>query len=994
MRDTLANVPAQVVVLFPRSNSSTIYPLTITLANLALSQYSGEVGRTGSHLIHDSAIANFSGGNWVCILANSLSPPTANPTKWVFQVGSASAWVSTTNYVRGHVVTRSGTTYICILANINQVPPNATYWVALSSGIVDRGVWGTGSYVVGDSVDGLSNVEELYTLAKRIATDFYLWKLAAMEVRYQSVAPWESDGLHDVEFMHAAQGIATAVHRSAWEPDFGALETAGAAGSNDEDDVGDEEEIETYLGVTKGLVSGRINARVGKGTVELLTTLDDGHGNTNLVGTGETLKIYNACDPIPNDYLVEVFREPFGKRYFIHPLCPHVVTGSGGNTFDWWCVAEYVCVDSACTDCETTTGVVCINAPEFTELGDERCVDNGDGTYTRQVAVNGPWETQTVCAAMCAGEGDQHCGPCGPCLDFPCTICVDTSGVTNGSCTDVADLPSPLRLYRQTAAATLCTWTADSGGVLGSAGPLCAYNWFANFYYDITSARFYFSFAYDALSTVNYRSASTFSPSDAQTLCAAFFTATGVSFSKVGEASATLTWPATIAIKACATMPPEIFYSDDDVCQINPVLVTIIGRNFTNVGDTTVTFDPPLTNHVVSITGTNVMVVSIDETPPLGPLAATVENTYGTSAEIQVGTVVVCDSSAYWCVQVREYSDENCLNERTDGLFDGILCTTVAEFTEVGDTTACIYVNDFAWIKATALAGPYPTQAACQAAGCNGGTTPSLNSNTDAICQDAATITITGTGFTSPANTNVFAFSNGAAGTCTSVTGSTSCVVTFTTNPTSLGYLVATMTNGSGATSPTVVAVVELCGGGQLWYDTFTGADGTLLSAHTPDVGGTYSNVVTADKWTILGNKLINNVLLGTGGNCVARLTNPGITATTATVKVIINSTAGSLYLYLNPRNGLEGNCGILKFAGGWTVVCPGASSESVSLTDGVEYTLSVHDTGTSLRVEINGIVVEAAASAATSTLWTLEAQTDGASAATLTLNDLEITTP
>lgn len=39
------------------------------------------------------------------------------------------AWSATINFVAGAVVTNAGSTYICIAANINQAPPNASFWV-------------------------------------------------------------------------------------------------------------------------------------------------------------------------------------------------------------------------------------------------------------------------------------------------------------------------------------------------------------------------------------------------------------------------------------------------------------------------------------------------------------------------------------------------------------------------------------------------------------------------------------------------------------------------------------------------------------------------------------------------------------------------------------------------------------------------------------------------------------------------------------------------
>jgi hypothetical protein len=47
--------------------------------------------------------------------------------------GLPAAWNSATAYVAFDVVTLAGTSYVCILANTNQTPPNATYWTVLAA---------------------------------------------------------------------------------------------------------------------------------------------------------------------------------------------------------------------------------------------------------------------------------------------------------------------------------------------------------------------------------------------------------------------------------------------------------------------------------------------------------------------------------------------------------------------------------------------------------------------------------------------------------------------------------------------------------------------------------------------------------------------------------------------------------------------------------------------------------------------------------------------
>lgn len=52
-------------------------------------------------------------------------------------VPSAAAWSNATNYVVGDIVLQGGVTYYCILAHLNQVPPNATYWSPMTAGFYE-----------------------------------------------------------------------------------------------------------------------------------------------------------------------------------------------------------------------------------------------------------------------------------------------------------------------------------------------------------------------------------------------------------------------------------------------------------------------------------------------------------------------------------------------------------------------------------------------------------------------------------------------------------------------------------------------------------------------------------------------------------------------------------------------------------------------------------------------------------------------------------------
>lgn len=52
-------------------------------------------------------------------------------------VSGVAAWSNAVNYVVGDLVVQGGVNYYCILAHINQVPPNATYWYPLTGTIYE-----------------------------------------------------------------------------------------------------------------------------------------------------------------------------------------------------------------------------------------------------------------------------------------------------------------------------------------------------------------------------------------------------------------------------------------------------------------------------------------------------------------------------------------------------------------------------------------------------------------------------------------------------------------------------------------------------------------------------------------------------------------------------------------------------------------------------------------------------------------------------------------
>ncbi len=89
---------------------------------------------------------------------------------------------------------------------------------------------------------------------------------------------------------------------------------------------------------------------------------------------------------------------------------------------------------------------------------------------------------------------------------------------------------------------------------------------------------------------------------------------------------------------------------------------------------------------------------------------------------------------------------------------------------------------------------------------------PTVTYNDTDLCQDATTVAITGTYFSTTPSNNTVTLNLGASGTVTAAT-STTLTVTFSVNPTSLGALTAIVATPTGTSTPAVqIATVIDCG--------------------------------------------------------------------------------------------------------------------------------------------------------------------------------------
>lgn len=88
---------------------------------VALTKYADKKARVVRFVFNQEQAYVFEIGHLYIRFYTNQAPILAN---------SPAAWSGATNYVAGDFVTSAGTVYYCILAHINHVPPNATYWVA------------------------------------------------------------------------------------------------------------------------------------------------------------------------------------------------------------------------------------------------------------------------------------------------------------------------------------------------------------------------------------------------------------------------------------------------------------------------------------------------------------------------------------------------------------------------------------------------------------------------------------------------------------------------------------------------------------------------------------------------------------------------------------------------------------------------------------------------------------------------------------------------
>lgn len=285
----------------------------------------------------------------------------------------------------------------------------------------------------------------------------------------------------------------------------------------------------------------------------------------------------------------------------------------------------------------------------------------------------------------------------------------------------------------------------------------------------------------------------------------------------------------------------------------------------------------------------------------------------------------------------------------------------------------------------------WPATITVQPCGC--ASYPTVTQNLDNLCVDDTTLVVNGTGFSTTASENILTMSSGTW-SCTSSTA-TQMTITRTMAP-SLGALtmIVTVNGCSSAPAVQVAAVVDCVT--LVWQDTFTDANGTALTAHTPDVspGGSGYTDINGGAGGIFRIIATNRVGETIGASVAGVRFNPGQASARASIDFVYKSGA-DFYFTLSPRdgspivvevadNGGSENITIFDTAGN-------TSSAALGLVNGTTYTLTVENTPTQILATCNAISVTRTTSEAYGdTDWEMTAE--GLANDDVIVDDLEVT--
>jgi hypothetical protein len=155
-------LPTITDTLVARTTTDTLINKTITdTSNVVRAT---QLATTGSDIVLTSAAPPTAGQTIVAINATSAKWQTISGLTW------RNIWNGSTTYAINDMVTYNGSCSICILSNINNAPPNATYWNQVVDGFHWKGTWSSATAYIIDDVVYLSGTSYICILANTNTT--------------------------------------------------------------------------------------------------------------------------------------------------------------------------------------------------------------------------------------------------------------------------------------------------------------------------------------------------------------------------------------------------------------------------------------------------------------------------------------------------------------------------------------------------------------------------------------------------------------------------------------------------------------------------------------------------------------------------------------------------------------------------------------------------------------------------------------------------------
>lgn len=790
------------------------------------------------------------------------------------------------------------------------------------------------------------NVTELQTLAARIAADWYAWRKSSLERRLLRAIAWPADGMHDVEINHEVE-VSTVVHRSEWEPEFGQLKHAGQFGSSDEPPIVGVQGVRLVTGVLKNRTFD----------AQILLRNNESRSDTDHL----PVWVYDwaAADALVKDSRYNaVFRgvEP-GGPYFMS-LVDDNLDNPLDDTNSWvelvtvpgeqqeWGDDEYP-AGSLVTygDVIWVANVDTLEEPgdgdEWTEVvpsdqaGYSDLISYDTGAYVQEVravySIRSLGPLEEVCLKNC--EGVEYCfqwpkdmvtiGPCEPasgpqtgcggCSSTRETYCTSFPGVQAADCTGCEALASIITLTREGEEVD-CTWT--------------------------------FSFTDDAIcdDDVTIQLAIT----DAQATITVYVGEEAVAVYQSDEFSQ---WDCESEVVLTLVGDPS-----EEFCTNWPETITLgpCGGGVTGCMDCGI---PSPFDAYISSPLLGAFTAEMTLLPLFDPAGLHWSGT-GTSA---LGTATV---------KVDCYNNANILNVSVS-----VKNTPPVLSCFASGTAEIVSCDPFCAIGTLTTPGPCGPVSVVLG-DCSGfGAHPTVDFNSDDICQTDTVFAIEGTNFDEFNPTaNLVTFNLGAVGVVTVAT-STTLSGNFTILPKTFGALTAIVTNGNGSSAPamqiaTVIDCSDLSCTGTTWCDSFTDSDSTAIGSHTPEVSpGGASYTVSTGAFVVYNNRCV----LSSGPVGVFTF-DPGVTEYTWTIDFLISPSSQSS----NSRefrakfrvNGLDEFTVRVQMAAsadtasGFTLykivsgVQTALATGTVTINTDTHYTCTIVVTSSTVAATINGVTV------------------------------------